>query len=233
LSAGLSAVIRKLMAKNPDDRYQTPAELVAAIDAARDQPAVRPAPRLRASLLRRLSGPEDWGKCVAFSPHGRLAAAGSVDRTLRLYDVDSGLETWRGEAHSSAVLCLAFAPDGRLVSAGQDRALCLWDVKGRSARLGWHALGHADHVNALCFLPGDRFLTASHDATLRLWDAAGNEAGVWRAHTGPVWDVAVSGDGRLAISGGQDRVARVWDVARGQESARWEHDCVISCVALS
>src|SRR5207249_539103 len=93
--------------------------------------AVRPA------RVHRLTGPDDWVKCVAFSPDGSLVAAGSVDRTLRLWDVHGGAEAWRGDAHASAVLCLAFSPDGRLVTGGQDRALCLWEVAGRSARLLW------------------------------------------------------------------------------------------------
>ncbi len=39
---GVAAVVRKLMARRPEDRYQTPAELVEALAAARDGPAAKP-----------------------------------------------------------------------------------------------------------------------------------------------------------------------------------------------
>jgi serine/threonine-protein kinase len=39
---GVAAVVRKLMARRPEDRYQTPAELVEALGAARDGPAAKP-----------------------------------------------------------------------------------------------------------------------------------------------------------------------------------------------
>ncbi|MCK9879196.1 hypothetical protein MXD59_26175, partial [Frankia sp. Ag45/Mut15] len=36
-------------------------------------------------------------------------------------------------------------------------------------------------------------------------------------HTGPVWAVVVSPDGRQIVSGGEDRSVRVWDRASGVE----------------
>jgi serine/threonine-protein kinase len=47
VTAGTSTVIRKMMEKNPDDRYQTPAELLEALDAAREGRVVRKMPVLR------------------------------------------------------------------------------------------------------------------------------------------------------------------------------------------
>jgi serine/threonine protein kinase len=250
--AGLSAILHKLMAKQPAQRFQTPTELVAALDVLSGAARAEAPSGVRAVRVRRLTGPDDWVKCVAFSPDGAFVAAGSVDRTLRLWDVRTGAEAWRGEAHSSAVLCLAFERtekarggpgDGRLVTGGQDRAVCLWEVKGGKARQLWRATGHSHNVNAVCFLAGGRILSASHDATLRVWDAeTGRELAVWGAHAGPVWGVAASADGRLALSGGQDRIVRLWEVRahggseiepRAQPAAWPEQDAVISCVALS
>jgi WD40 repeat protein len=60
---------------------------------------------------------------------------------------------------------------------------------------------------------GERTITASADETLRLWDAkTGTEQRQYQGHTGPVYCLAVSGDGRTLVSGAQDNTARVWDI---------------------
>jgi len=66
---------------------------------------------------------------VAISSDGRLVAAGSYDKVVRIWDARTGelLETLQG--HSSQVRSVAFTPDGRgLVSGSLDNTLKYWDV---------------------------------------------------------------------------------------------------------
>ena len=67
---------------------------------------------------------------LAFSPDGRLLAAGSEDGKMILWDTKTGksLASWNG--HQGAVTTLAFSPDGSaLASAGWDKSIRLWEVK--------------------------------------------------------------------------------------------------------
>lgn len=64
---------------------------------------------------------------VAISPDGRLVAAGSLDKVVRVWDVQTGKPLERLEGHKDSVYSVAFMPDGKtLVSGSLDKTLRLW-----------------------------------------------------------------------------------------------------------
>jgi tRNA A-37 threonylcarbamoyl transferase component Bud32 len=66
---------------------------------------------------------------LAFSPDGSLIAAGSLDRTVRLFTTAPLRELRRLAGHAHAVSSLAFSPDCRLLaSGGHDSQVLLWGV---------------------------------------------------------------------------------------------------------
>jgi WD40 repeat protein len=70
----------------------------------------------------------DSVECVAFSPDGRLLAAGGRDGVVRAWDLHNGqvLRTLRG--HVSPVRHVAFSPDGGWMVSGDDKGeIKLWD----------------------------------------------------------------------------------------------------------
>jgi WD40 repeat protein/serine/threonine protein kinase len=245
--ASLKDLLARLMAKRVLDRFQTPAALAAALEilltteplpsapapvlgwldvapTARETPVAQLAldapggPAGSTEVVSRCEGHLDWVRAVAFSPDGRLALSGSLDHSMRLWELMSGRELGRFEKHTGAVLAVAFSPNGRYaVSGGVDQTVHVWDVDS-----GWELrclTGHAELVTSVVFLPdGRHVLSASRDRTVRLWDVGGGrELGRLVGHAGDVNTVAVSADGRLAVSGGADRTLRVWDLATGRE----------------
>lgn len=74
--------------------------------------------------------------------------------------------------------------------------------------------GHNGAVMMAEFVQGTgRVVTASADQTAGLWDvAAGKRIQTYAQHTGPLYSLAVSRDGRTLVTGAQDNTLRVWDL---------------------
>jgi len=68
---------------------------------------------------------------VDADPHGRFAAVSHADKTVRVYDVKSGVLVGRCVGHGTAVTALAFMNCGsRLVTGGADGTVCVWRLPG-------------------------------------------------------------------------------------------------------
>ncbi len=63
-------------------------------------------------------------------PDGKHFLSSGADRTVRLWELDSGRELCCFEGHSGRVRSIALAPGGRVVSGGFDASLALWKLPG-------------------------------------------------------------------------------------------------------
>ena len=81
--------------------------------------------------LKKLEGHRDEVKSVAFSLDGRYVASGSVDQTLRIWDLGTGKEDKAIRGHSKQIWSVLFHPSGRQVFTASWDATCRsWDIKG-------------------------------------------------------------------------------------------------------
>jgi WD40 repeat protein len=171
-------------------------------------------------LIRTLEGHTSTVRAVAVTPDGCRAVSASDDRTLRLWDLESGQTIRKLKGHTSTVRAVAVTPDGcRAVSASDDQTLRLWDLEsGQTIRT---LEGHTSSVYAVAVTPdGCRAVSASYDRTLRLWDLeSGQTIRTPEGHTKSVNAVAVTPDGCRAVSASDDQTLRLWDLESGKEMA--------------
>jgi WD40 repeat protein/serine/threonine protein kinase len=163
------------------------------------------------SVLRKLTGHTGPVRSMCMSADGYLVLSGSYDKTLRLWDIETGqcLRIFTGHENSVESVCMSV--DGRLALSGSaDKTLKLWDIKNGKCL---HTLtGHTDSVKSVCLSIDDRLaLSGSADKTLKLWDIKNGKClRTFTGHTGSVESVCLSVDSRLALSGGE--TLRFWNL---------------------
>jgi WD40 repeat protein len=83
-----------------------------------------------ASLLHALEGHTNQISSVALSPDGSRLVSGSFDRSVRLWEVETGRQLALIGQHPQFVLGVAFSPDGsRVASIGKEGWLCIWNLR--------------------------------------------------------------------------------------------------------
>ncbi len=215
--APVAAVVRRLMAKHPDDRYRTPAEVADALEQL-VRTGVLPQGHQPAPLreLLRLTGHLDAVTCLAFAEPG-LVVSGGADRVLRLWDLSAGSEVRSFGQTSHEIGCVACVPGVGHVLAGQGVSVRVWD-RDSGRELG-RLTGHTDSVRSIDVSRDGRLaLTGSDDRTARLWDlSTGREAARLGGHRGRVTGAALSADARQAVTADREQALRLWDVRAGKE----------------
>jgi WD40 repeat protein len=167
-----------------------------------------------------LTGHSDEVFSVAYSPDGRYLASGSIDQTIKIWEVATGKELRTLTGHSGGVFLVAYSPDGRYLASGSiDQTIKIWEVAtGKELRTltVYSYLYGADVV----YSPDGRYLASrSDDKTIKIWEVAtGKELRTLTGHSGPVLSVVYSPDGRYLASGGglRDNTIKIWQVATGK-----------------
>lgn len=168
-------------------------------------------------VLRTLTGHTHHVWSMGWNPDELTLASGSKDRTIKLWDAQTGqlLRTLTG--HTGNVNSLAWNADRQtLASSSLDKTIKLWNAQtGQSL----HTLtGHTSHVFSVAWnANGQTLASGSDDKTIKLWDAqTGQLLCTLTGHTGYVLNVVWSSDGQALASGSEDGTIKLWNAQTGQ-----------------
>jgi hypothetical protein len=171
----------------------------------------------------------DWATTVAFADDGRLAASGSADGSVRLWEPATGRLVRRYDVPSGGVWSLAALRDGRWLVGDGDGGVTVWEPGGDPAV---RIEAHDGAVTAVAPLGGSAVASASVDGTVAVSDSATGTV-TWRSDPGlPVWALAVvAGD----VCASRHTALETGDVVTGH--LRWSletgHRAAIAAVAAT
>lgn len=151
------------------------------------------------------------GPLVAVSPDGTRIATGDSENT-QLRDMRSGalLHTLTAPVrHSQSI---AFSPDGRYLTSGA----YTWDV---STGALLRSLSPVVVQSALFSPDGNQVATLDPNGFMWIWDANTGRILRFIDNAGKVNAIAFGRSGRWILSGSDDGVIRIWDIASGQQLA--------------
>jgi WD40 repeat protein len=159
---------------------------------------------------------------VAFSPDGKIFAAGDANGQILLWQLVDGKQILSCKAHQNWIWSIAFSPvsddptiGGTIASGSSDQTVRLCNIlQGKSTQ---SLEKHTNEVRSVVFSPDSKILaSSSSDQTIRLWDVRTGEClKTLQGHTNVVRQIAFSPNGKILASSSHDQTICLWDVEKG------------------
>jgi WD40 repeat protein len=147
------------------------------------------------------------GLAVAIIPDSTTLVSGSADKTIRVWNLQTGENHYIINQHLAPVNTLAITPDNQtLISGSSDRTIKLWKLQTGELR---HTLkGHSTAIYAIAIHPDGKIVaSSSQDGIINVWNMETGELIETLSGFSPL---AFSADGKMLISGGKGGTIKIW-----------------------
>ncbi|CAB4470395.1 WD40 repeat-like protein [Rhizophagus irregularis] len=157
--------------------------------------------------VRSIKGHTDGILCLQFNEEYNRLITGSLDKTVRVWNLDTGELIHVLKGHTRCVQALQF-DNVKLITGSMDHTLKLWNY--HTGQCLNTLEGHTDGVVSLHF---DNRIVASGSAdhTIKVWNFSTSKCTTLRGHTAWVNCVVIYQKSQL-LSCSDDQTIRIWDL---------------------
>jgi eukaryotic-like serine/threonine-protein kinase len=229
VSTALDGIIKKLLARDPEDRYQTAGDVVQALDRilrGEGGPLAHGAPVLaepEAPTPQATARAHDGAiRGLALTADGQTLVTAGEDSRLRLWGPAKLQEVRTITGDFGAVEDMELAANGKRVATCATRlttsemGVQLWDLSTGAEQK--RLRGPAANVRCVALSPDSKAIAAGADDNM-VWvwmaDAGGPKTFCMKGHAGSVTGVWFLGADSL-LTAGADGTVRQWDVRSGK-----------------
>lgn len=177
------------------------------------------------TLLTPLEGHEDWITVVAFSSDGTRIISGSLDQTIRLWDMRKDtLHAETPNSHTGNVTAIAFSSDKtRIVCGSDDGTIQAWDARdGTPLASPIYTTGeNSGEITSIVFSRDGMRILSCHSTgrapVILVWDVLNGAllVGPLEGHSNRINSAVFSPDSTRIVSGSIDCTVRLWDAHSG------------------
>jgi hypothetical protein len=218
VSPELDGLIKKLMARDPEDRYQTPAEMLDHLDEIIRQGVSSAPPVKRQKPVAGAAPTPTPAPAMPVWAEAGPAPSGATPMPSGMSAAPSTIKALPSavQAHPGGVRAVSLDKEGKLLlTGGQDETLRLWDIsRMREMRC---VAGDVGPVEGACLAPNGKWAVScalrlfKSDMVVQCWDLnSGNELRRLKGHTDNILCVVITPDGQRVAGGSADQTIRVW-----------------------
>ena len=188
------------------------------------------------NIESRLEGHNSFINAIALNADGSILASGSMDNTVKLWNIKNRQELHTFVGHSGFVESVAFSPDGRVLASGSwDKTVKLWEVNsGKEIKT---LKGYDSGVRTVLFSPdGKTLASGGNDNSVKLWNLNTIESPkTLFGFTSPVVATLFDSNGKQFTAGslGIENRIKKWSLTSNNDLESFRRPKNVSTIAFS
>jgi WD40 repeat protein len=171
------------------------------------------------NLQQTITAHSDWVRCLSFTPDAAKLVSGSFDKTIKLWQLDTGKVLYTLGDRVKGVFALAVSPDSNFLASGSwDEKIELWNLE--TGTLVRNLIHHQASVRSLAVTPDSlTLISGSFDREIVLWSLPDGAIITKIVDREPIAAIALSTDGTFLASTGDDGIVKIWSLSSGLKIA--------------
>jgi WD40 repeat protein len=230
--------IKQLKLEQMTASASSPPQPVPKKDSIREPETTATEDNVRSSdwqCLHILAGHKEVVSSCAVSAEG-LVISGSYDRTVKLWNLNTGDLLRTIKAHSDRVNAVALSADGQsFTSACKNGTIKVWKLGKGKVKEMLKIKAHRAAITCIQFsLNGQMLITGSEDKTVKIWQIeTGKLVKTLTGYSAHLMDLALSADGNYFASSALEPWMRIRQIPDGKLVRSLKSPSAISSLAFS